>query len=50
MINIMYKINKSKIEKFVTELLEKQGYQYIYAPSITAPDMSACDIPERIVQ
>jgi hypothetical protein len=45
----MYKINKSKIEKFVTELLEKQGYQYIYAISIV-PDLFACDISERIVQ
>ena len=51
----MTKIIESQIEKFAIELLEKQGYQYIYAPSI-APDLSACDAqagsdtPERIVQ
>ena len=45
----MTKITEFAIEKFAIELLEKQGYQYIYAPSI-APDLSACDIPERIVQ
>jgi len=39
----MTKITESEIEKFATELLEKQGYQYIYAPSI-APDS---DTPER---
>ena len=37
------KITESTIEKFAIELLEKQGYQYIYAPSI-APDS---DTPER---
>ncbi|MEA1877359.1 MAG: type I restriction endonuclease, partial [Bacteroidota bacterium] len=37
------KITESAIEKFAIELLEKQGYQYIYAPSI-APDS---DTPER---
>jgi len=37
------------IEKNVIELLENQGCQYIYAPSI-ALDLSACDTPERIVQ
>jgi type I restriction enzyme R subunit len=31
------KITESEIEKFAIELLEKQGYQYIYAPDI-APD------------
>ena len=31
------KITESEIEKIAIELLEKQGYQYIYAPSI-APD------------
>ena len=31
------KITESVIEKFAIELLEKEGYQYIYAPSI-APD------------
>jgi type I restriction enzyme, R subunit len=31
------KITKSKIEKFNVQLLEKQGYHYIYAPNI-APD------------
>ena len=34
------KITESSIEKFAIGLLEKQGYQYIYAPSI-APDLSA---------
>ncbi len=28
------KITESRIEKFTIELLEKQGYQYIYAPDI----------------
>ena len=28
------KITESTIEKFTIELLEKQGYQYIYAPDI----------------
>ena len=37
------KITESEIEKFAIELLEKQGCQYIYAPSI-APDS---DTPER---
>jgi type I restriction enzyme R subunit len=37
------KITENAIEKFAIELLEKQGYQYVYAPSI-APDS---DIPER---
>jgi len=37
------KITESAIEKFAIELLEKSGYQYIYAPSI-APDS---DTPER---
>lgn len=27
----MHKITESAIEKFAIELLEKQGYQYIYA-------------------
>ena len=39
----MNKITESAIEKFAIELLEKQGYQYIYAPSV-APDSST---PER---
>ena len=39
----MSKITESEIEKFAIELLEKQGYQYIYAPSI-APDS---ETPER---
>jgi len=38
----MTKITESAIEKFAIELLEKQGYGYIYAPSI-APDLSACN-------
>lgn len=37
------KITENEIEKFAIELLEKQGYQYIYAPSI-APDN---ETPER---
>ncbi len=37
------KITESVIETFAIELLEKQGYQYIYGPSI-APDS---DTPER---
>ena len=28
------KITESAIEKITIELLEKQGYQYIYAPNI----------------
>jgi type I restriction enzyme, R subunit len=39
----MEKITEDTIEQFAIELLEKQGYQYIYAPSI-APDS---DNPER---
>ena len=39
----MTKITESEIEKFAIELLEKQGYQYIYASSI-APDS---ETPER---
>ena len=38
----MTKITESAIEKFAIEFLEKQGCQYIYAPSI-APGLSACD-------
>ena len=30
----MNKITESAIEKFAVELLEKSGYQYIYAPDI----------------
>ena len=30
----MTKITESEIEKFTIELLEKQRYQYIYAPFI----------------
>ena len=36
----MPKITESEIEKFAIELLENQGYQYIYAPSV-APDIAA---------
>ena len=39
----MKKITESAIENFAIELLEKSGYQYIYAPSID-PDS---DTPER---
>jgi len=37
------KITESEIEQFAIKLLEKQGYQYVYAPNI-APDS---DTPER---
>jgi type I restriction enzyme R subunit len=37
------KITESEIEQFAIELLEKQGYHYVYAPDI-APDS---DTPER---
>jgi len=37
------KISESQIEEYAIELLEKQGYKYIYAPSI-APDS---ETPER---
>jgi len=30
----MGRITESAIEKFAVELLEKSGYQYIYAPNI----------------
>ncbi len=36
-------ITESEIEEFAIELLEKSGYQYIYAPDI-APDS---DTPQR---
>jgi len=39
----MTRITESSIEEFAIELLEKSGYQYIYAPDI-APDS---DTPER---
>jgi len=39
----MDKITESEIEKFTIELLEKQGYQYLYAPSIALDS----DTPER---
>ena len=39
----MERITESAIEEFTIELLEKQGYQYIYAPDI-APDS---ETPER---
>ena len=42
----MERITESAIEKFAIELLEKQSYQYIYAPSI-APDS---DTPTRKIQ
>jgi type I restriction enzyme R subunit len=40
---VMNKITENAIEEFAIELLEKSGYQYIYAPDI-APDS---DAPER---
>jgi type I restriction enzyme R subunit len=39
----MSRISESTIEKFTIELVEKSGYQYVYAPDI-APDS---DTPER---
>ena len=39
----MNHITESAIEEFIIELLEKSGYQYVYAPDI-APDS---DTPER---
>lgn len=39
----MNKITENEIELFTIELLEKQGFEYIYAPSI-APD---CETPMR---
>jgi type I restriction enzyme R subunit len=39
----MNKITESEIEQFAIELLEKQGYQYIYAPSIALDS----ETPER---
>jgi len=39
----MSKITESEIEKFAIELLERQGYEYIYGPDI-APDS---ETPER---
>ncbi len=39
----MTRITESAIEEFAIELLEKSGYQYVYAPNI-APDS---DTPER---
>jgi type I restriction enzyme, R subunit len=39
----MTKITESSIEQFAIELLEKQGFQYLYGPDI-APDS---DTPER---
>jgi len=41
---MMSKITESAIETFAIELLEKQGYQYIYGPDI-APDS---ETPERV--
>ena len=41
----MTKITENEIELFAIELLEKQGFEYIYAPNI-APDS---DTPMRDV-
>ncbi|MCD4680535.1 MAG: hypothetical protein K8S00_09125 [Bacteroidales bacterium] len=38
----MKKITESEIEQYTIELLEKQGYQYMYTPDI-APDLFASD-------
>lgn len=35
----MIKITENEIDLFAIELLEKQGFEYIYAPSI-APDIN----------
>jgi seryl-tRNA synthetase len=40
----MNHITESTIEKFAIEVLDKQGYQYIYAPSI-APDAVQISLP-----
>jgi len=40
---VVNKITESEIEEFAIELLEKQGFDYVYAPDI-APDS---DTPER---
>jgi len=50
----MSKITESEIEKFAIELLEKQGYQYIYASSI-AQNVNRASSPlreteERVMQ
>ncbi|MCD4845994.1 MAG: hypothetical protein K8R25_16060 [Methanosarcinales archaeon] len=43
---MMTKITESTIEKFAIELLEKQGCQYLFTPSI-APDSNT---PTRRIQ
>lgn len=45
--SFMNKITESEIEKFAIELLEKQGYQYVYAPDI-APDSVQVSLPMEI--
>lgn len=40
-----YKITESAIEKFAIELLEKQGYQYIYGPDIS-PDSDSTGVSQ----
>jgi len=37
----MTKITENTIENFCIKLLEKQGYEYIYAPNIT-PKRCSC--------
>jgi len=39
----MTRITESAIDEFIIELLEKSGYQYVYAPDITPNS----DTPER---
>ena len=34
----MIRITESTIEKFATELIKTQGYQYIYAPDSNTPE------------
>jgi len=49
----MSKITESAIEKFAVELFEKQGYQYIYAPSIASNidkvSLSLGETEERVI-
>jgi len=49
----MNKITENTIEKFVIKLLEKQGYQFIYASSIARmliKFLSPGEKKERVIQ
>jgi len=49
----MNKITEGRIEKFAIELLEKQGYQYIYTHSIVRmliKFLSLGETEERVMQ